>query len=218
MSARAADVDLALVLAVDISRSVDEEEAKLQREGYVAAFLSPRVHRAMTAGPHGRIAVAYMEWAGTASQRTLIDWTVLDGPAAARTFAARLAESPSMSASWTSISAAIDYAVRLHDANPHRATRRIVDVSGDGRTNQGRPSAAARDDAVARGITVNGLPIMTDRPNFGRPPERDLDLYYEKNVIGGPDAFLVVADGFASFGNAIMSKLIKEIALREATP
>lgn len=210
------DVDLQLVLAIDISRSIDEEEAKLQREGYIAAFLSPQVHRAVASGKHGRIAVVYMEWAGTATQRVLVDWTVIDGPTSAKAFAEALHVSQYMSASWTSISGAIDYAVALLDASPHRGGRRVIDISGDGRNNQGRPAEQARDDAVRRGITINGLPILNDRPNFSRMPERDLDIYYEKSVIGGPDAFLIVAESFKAFGQAIVSKLIKEIAMLEA--
>jgi hypothetical protein len=215
-SAKAQEVDLQLVLAIDISRSIDEEEARLQREGYIAAFLSPQVHRAVASGRNGRIGVIYMEWAGTASKRVVIDWTLIDGPASAKAFADRLHVSDYMSASWTSISGAIDFAMALFDVSPFKGGRRVIDISGDGRNNQGRPAAEARDDAVRRGVTINGLPITTDRPNFGRPAERDLDLYYEKNVIGGPDAFLVVAEGFQAFGQAIVSKLIKEIALLEA--
>ena len=215
-SAKAQEVDLQLVLAIDISRSIDEEEARLQREGYIAAFLSPQVHRAVASGRYGRIGVTYMEWAGTATQRVVVDWTLIDGPAAAKAFVGRLHVSPYMSASWTSISGAIDFAMALFDVSPFNGGRRVIDISGDGRNNQGRPAADARDDAVRRGVTINGLPITTDRPNFGRPAERDLDLYYEKNVIGGPDAFLVVAESFQAFGQAIVSKLIKEIALLEA--
>jgi len=214
-AAKAQEVDLQLVLAIDISRSIDEEEAKLQREGYIAAFLSPQVQRAVASGKNGRIGVIYMEWAGTASRRVVVDWTLIDGPASAKTFAERLYVHDYMSASWTSISGAIDFAVELLEASPFKGGRRVIDISGDGRNNQGRPADAARDDAVRRGITINGLPITTERPNFGRPPERDLDLYYERNVIGGPDAFMIVAEGFKAFGQAIVSKLIKEIALME---
>ena len=214
-AAKAQEVDLQLVLAIDISRSIDEEEAKLQREGYIAAFLSPQVHRAVASGKTGRIAVAYMEWAGTATQRIVIDWTLIDGPASAKAFAERLHMQDYMSASWTSISGAIDFAMALFETSPFKGGRRVIDISGDGRNNQGRSADAARDDAVRRGITINGLPITTERPNFGRPAERDLDLYYEKNVIGGPDAFVIVAEGFKAFGQAIISKLIKEIALLE---
>lgn len=209
---RAAPVDLELVIAVDISRSVDDEEAKLQRDGYIAAFTNQRVIDAIQSGAIGAIAVAYVEWAGSQYQKTAIDWMrVGDGESAAE-LAARIAALPRVSMGWTSISGAIDYSVRLFGQGGFEGTRRVIDISGDGANNNGRPAAIARDEAVARGIIINGLPILNDRPNFGRPAEADLDVYYETQVIGGPGSFMIAAEDFHAFGAAILNKLIREIA------
>lgn len=206
-------VDLELVLAVDVSGSVDEEEAKLQRAGYIDALLNPKVIGAIRSGPLGRIAVAYMEWAGDHYQRVTVGWTLLDGPAAAQSFVGSLEEAPLRTAQWTSISAAIDHAAGLFEGNGFEGTRRVIDVSGDGVNNRGRPVQDARDAALAAGITINGLPILNDRPNpWGGPTTPNLDVYYRDNVIGGPGAFLVPAVNFESFSDAILSKLLLEIA------
>jgi hypothetical protein len=205
-------VDLLLVLAVDVSRSVDEDEWKLQRDGYVNALTNPRVVDAMGSGPNQRIAICYMEWAGETYQRVLVDWRPVGTKAEAESFVNALAEFPYTPASWTSISGGIDYAVKLLERAPFAAPRKVIDVSGDGRNNHGRAAWLARDDAVKLGIVINGLPILNDRANFGRPAERDLDIYYEREVIGGPGAFIVPATDFKSFGEAILAKLIKEIA------
>jgi hypothetical protein len=210
--AAALPVDLELVLAVDVSRSVDPEEAKLQREGYLAALVHPRVLQAIRSGPLGKIAVTYVEWAGIDTQYTVVPWTVIEDDQSAEVFTSRIAAAPYNARNWTSVSGAIDYAVRLFEDNGFEGTRRVIDVSGDGRTNQGRPSSAARDDAVAAGITINGLPVVNERMNFYRPPEYDLDVYYRDNVIGGPGAFMIVAENFNAFTGAILSKLIREIA------
>jgi hypothetical protein len=212
-SAQEIPVDLELVLAVDISGSVDEVEARLQREGYVAALRHPHVIEAIQSGMFGRIAVAYVEWAGDHYQRTMLEWTVIEDPASAADFADALAESPLLTAHWTSLSAAIDYAVPLFEDNGFKGFRRVIDISGDGYNNRGRPVEWVRDEAVAAGITINGLPIVNDRPNpwGGRPPA-DLDLYYEERVIGGPGAFMVVAEDYTAFASAILSKLLLEIA------
>lgn len=205
-------VDLELVLAVDTSRSIDEEEAKLQREGYVAAFLSPQIHRAVASGQIGKIAVAYIEWADYYHVREVVPWTLIDGPASAKAFAERLAAQSYMSGFRTSISAGIDEAARMIRENAYEGARKVIDVSGDGPSNSGRPVELARDDAVKAGITINGLVIVNDRWTGNFPPPKDLDLYYEKNVVGGPDAFVMVAENFQTFGRAILNKLIKEIA------
>jgi Protein of unknown function (DUF1194) len=206
-------VDLELVLAVDISGSVDEIEAQLQREGYIAALRHPQVIQAIQGGMFGRIAVTYVEWAGDHYQHTMLDWTVIEDPAEAQGFADALAETPLMTAHWTSLSAAIDYAAPLFEGNGLQGFRRVIDISGDGYNNRGRPVERARDDAVAAGITINGLPIVNDRPNpWGGSPPRDLDLYFEQRVIGGPGAFMVVAEDYTSFASAILSKLLLEIA------
>ena len=206
-------VDLELVLAVDISGSVDEAEAKLQREGYIAALRHPQVIEAIQGGMFRRIALTYVEWAGDYYQRTMLDWTLVENAADANALADALAETPLMSAHWTSISGAIDFAASLFDDNGFEGFRRVIDVSGDGYNNRGRPVEDARDDAVKKGITINGLPIVNDRPNpWGGAPPKDLDLYYEEQVIGGPGAFIVVAEDYTSFASAILSKLLLEIA------
>ena len=206
-------VDLELVLAVDISGSVDEVEARLQREGYVAALRHPHVVEAIEGGMFGRIAVAYVEWAGDHYQRTMLDWTVIEDQASASSFADALVETPLTTAHWTSLSGAIDYAVPLFEGNGFKGFRRVIDISGDGHNNRGRPVEWARDDAVAAGITITGLPIVNARPNpwGGRPPQ-GLDLYYEERVIGGQGAFMIVAEDYTSFASAILSKLLLEIA------
>jgi hypothetical protein len=213
VAAQEVPVDLELVLAVDISGSVDEVEALLQREGYIAALRHPQVIEAIQGGMFGGIAVTYVEWAGDHYQRTMLGWTLLDGAESADAFADALAETPLLTAHWTSLSGAIDYAVPLFDDNGFEGFRRVIDISGDGHNNRGRPVEDARDEAVATGITINGLPIVNDRPNpwGGRPPI-DLDVYYEQRVIGGPGAFIVVAEDYTSFASAILSKLLLEIA------
>lgn len=210
--ARAVPVDLELVLAVDVSYSVDAEEAQLQRQGYFEALVHPRVLQAIAGGPNRAIAVAYMEWAGNFHTRIIAGWTLIRDRASAEAFVARIAASPPTGASRTSISGAIDFSARMFDDNGFEGTRLVIDVSGDGRNNQGRPAWAARDDAIARGITINGLPITSGNANFGRPPEDDLADHYRDEVIGGPGAFLVVAEGFGAFTNAVLSKLVREVA------
>lgn len=210
-----APVDLELVLAVDVSGSVDSEEAALQREGYVSALLNPKVRAAIAGGPYGRIAATYVEWAGDTYQRIVVPWTLLDGGSSVEGFASAIAESPTMTAQWTSISAAIDYCAGLFADNGYEGVRRVIDVSGDGVNNRGRPVEWARDAAVAAGITINGLPILNDRPNpWGGAPPVDLDRYYRDHVIGGPAAFLVPAISFDAFADAILSKLLLEISGR----
>jgi hypothetical protein len=212
-SAEDLPVDLELVLAVDISGSVDAFEARLQREGYIAALRHPRVIEAIKGGMLGRIALTYVEWAGDDYQRTLLDWTVIQDAATAFAFADALAEAPLISGQWTSLSAAIDYATRRFDGNGFKGVRRVIDISGDGYNNRGRPVEAARDQAVAAGITINGLPIMNNRPNpWGSLPPKDLDHYFKDRVIGGPGAFIVVAKDYTAFASAILSKLLLEIA------
>lgn len=216
---RAADlpVDLELVLAVDVSGSVDAEEARQQREGYVAAIADRAVIEAIGSNFHRRIAVAYLEWASGDYQRLVLDWTLIDGAASAGDFAARLAAAPRRSARWTSISAAIDTAVPLFDGNGYAGERLVIDVSGDGPNNRGRPVAAARDAAVAKGIVINGLPILNDRPqpfDLPTPMEVGLDRYYAEQVIGGPGSFVLPAQDFVDFRTAILNKLIREIAAR----
>ncbi len=211
---RAADagVDVQLVMAVDVSRSVDEEEARLQREGYRAAMMDPRVVAAITGGMVGAAAVAYVEWAGQSYQQLVLPWTRIAGPADAAAWSNRLARSPRQSVSWTSISGALRFSRGVLADCPWEGTRRVVDVSGDGPNNNGPPAEGERDRLVAEGVTINGLPIVNDRPNFGTQPGAGLEDYYRNAVIGGPGAFLIVAEDFESFGAAIRRKLIQEIA------
>lgn len=215
--ARAAEqVDLLLVLASDVSRSVDHAKFKLQRDGYAAAIADKRVLEAITAGRTKRIAVAFVEWSGVSSQKVVIDWTVVDGADAARKFGDQLVELPRSFAERTSISGGIDFAMGVLARAPYQSPRRTIDVSGDGTNNSGRDVGLARDEAVAQGVTINGLVILSDRPMAWNPehtnPPGGLAHYYRTNVIGGPGAFVIVAEDFNSFGQAIVKKLIAEIA------
>ena len=205
-------VDLQLVLAVDVSRSIDEVEAELQRRGYIEALTNDRVIDAILSGENRRIAVCYTEWAGTHYQVVVLDWTVIDSPSAARRFADKLAEAPRQSQSWTAVGAALAHAGQRFDNSGFVSKRRVIDVSGDGRTNDGPPAELVRDRLVQLGIVVNGLPVMMNRTNFGRPPDLTLDKYYEENVIGGPGSFMIVADNFDHFGRAVRTKLVREIS------
>ena len=223
------EVDLELVLAVDTSGSVDPVEARLQRDGYVAAFTDPRVLDAIVRGTIGRIAVTYFEWAGPSFQRILVPWRIVDGPESAAAFVAAVEDNNFGRARGTAISGAIDFAVPLFDSNAFDGLRKVIDVSGDGVNNGGRWVQAARDEAVAKGIVINGLPILGDGPGASggggggggggydrgwgwRANVPDLDKYFEENVIGGPGAFVVVAKDFGAFAEAIVAKLIREIA------
>ena len=206
-------VDLELALGVDVSGSIDAEEARLQREGYIAAFRHPSLIRAIRAGILGQIAVAYFEWAGFGHMKVIAGWTIIGDKAGADGFAARLTGEPPETASRTAISDAIDFVVPFFDRNGFQGTRRVFDVSGDGPNNWGDLVTDSRDRAVASGITINGLPIMNDRPTRGGwPPMPNLDLYYRNCVIGGPGAFMVVANNFRDFATAVRRKLILEIA------
>jgi hypothetical protein len=212
----AEQVDLLLVFAADVSRSIDQAKFQLQREGYAAAVADKRVLEAITAGRNHRIAVAFVEWSGVGSQRVLIDWTVIDGPDAARKFGDQLIELPRSFAERTSISGGIDFAMSVLERAPYAAARRTIDVSGDGTNNSGRDVMLARDEALAKGVTINGLVILSDRPMAWNPehtnPPGGLEHYYQTNVIGGSGAFVIVAENFNSFGQAIVKKLIAEIA------
>jgi hypothetical protein len=209
-------VDLLLVLAADVSRSVDQPKFQLQREGYAAAISDPRVLKAITSGPHQRIALCFVEWSGAGAQKVVIDWTVVGDAEAARRFGDQLTEAPRSFAERTSISAAIDFAVTHFDRAPYASDRRVIDISGDGTNNAGRHVVDARDEAVARGITINGLVILTETPQPWNAdhtnPEGGLENYYRDNVIGGPGAFVIVAENFNAFGQAIIRKMIAEVS------
>lgn len=208
-------VDLELIIAVDVSGSIDPEEAQLQRNGYVGAFSDPEVIGAITAGMLGRIAITYVEWAGIHHSKTVVDWTLIDGEDSAKAFAANVAKAPLETALWTSISKAIGYVLPKFDGNGFEGTRRVIDISGDGPNNQGGLVTGFRDRAVAAGVTINGLPIVNDKPSpWGWPPLPDLDLYYKHCVIGGSGAFYVVAKDFTDFARAVRKKLLLEIADR----
>ncbi|MDP6567160.1 MAG: DUF1194 domain-containing protein [Alphaproteobacteria bacterium] len=214
-AARAAEraVDLELVLAADISDSMDLAEANLQRAGIIGAIRHPLVIRAIQRGQLGRIAVSYVEWAGAGHQRTIVGWAEISDAASAAAFAAAIQGQSLNTAIWTSISTAIEFAARGFEGNGYTGQRRIIDISGDGPNNHGNHVVFARDRAIGAGITINGLAIVNDRLSpYGFPPLPDLDLYYQDCVIGGPGAFLVIADGFADFARAIRRKLLLEIA------
>ena len=209
------EVDLALVLAIDISGSIDPEEAKLQREGYVEAFRDPVIVKAILGGSHGRIAVAYYEWSDAWVQRLLIDWTLLDSEAAIMSFTTKLASAPISIARRTSISGAIRYAIPLFGRVPYDAERKVLDISGDGSNNDGGLVTDMRYEALKERIVINGLPVMNDRPNpFGFPSETDLDKYYLHCVTGGPRSFVEVARNFEDFPRAVRKKLLQEVADR----
>jgi hypothetical protein len=220
-AARAAEaVDLLLVLAADVSRSVDSAKFKLQREGYAAAIANGRVIAAIRSGRNQRIAVLFMEWSGNGNQKVVIDWTVLDGPKTAQAFADQLLELPRAFADRTSISGGIEGAMAQFTRAPFTAERRTIDVSGDGTNNAGRDVAQARDEALRLGITINGLVILSETPMPWNPehtnPPGGLAKYYRDNVTGGPGSFVIEAKDFNSFGEAIIKKMIAEIA--DATP
>jgi hypothetical protein len=212
----AEQVDLLLALSSDVSRSVDHPKFLLQREGYAAAVSDPQVLDAIKSGPHQRIALCFVEWSGFGAQKLVIDWSLIDGPDAARRFGDQLLELPRSFADRTSISGGIEFAAAQMEHPPYEAARRTIDVSGDGTNNAGRDVKLARDEVLAKGIVINGLVILSDRPvpwnaEHTNPPG-GLDRYYQDNVVGGPGAFVMVAQNFNSFGRAIIKKLIAEVA------
>jgi hypothetical protein len=208
-------VDLLLVLASDVSRSIDDAKFKLQRDGYIAAISNPRVIEAIRSGPHGRIAICFVEWSGSSEQKVVIDWTLIDGATTAQDFVSQLDEAPRSFANFTSISGGIDFAMGQLEHAPFHSVRHAIDVSGDGTNNSGRNVISARDDAVAQGVTINGLVILSEQPLKYDPhhthPPGGLEAYYHDNVIGGPNSFAMVAETFNSFGKAMFNKLIAEI-------
>lgn len=223
LTARAAEnADLALVLVTDVSRSIDDGEFKLEKEGYTAAFTSPEVIKAIQGGAIGAIAVSYVEFAASFEVRTVLDWTLIRDADSARAFAGRLAAAPRSFWGRTSISAGIDHAVSLLAESPVTATRRVIDVCGDGTNNAGREVTEARDDAVKSGISINGLAIINDHPmswTFAHvQPPGGLVKYYRENVTGGPGAFVLEVHDFHSFGEAMTRKLITEIAGKASPP
>jgi Protein of unknown function (DUF1194) len=212
--ADANDVDLELILAVDVSYSMDPDEQALQREGYVSALTSPEFLTALKAGIHGRIALAYFEWANANDQKILLPWRLIDGPVSAQAVAEEINRAPYRRAYRTSIAGALLFGSRLFESSGHRGIRRVIDVSGDGTNNEGPLIVPTREAVVANGITVNGLPIMLKKPQPGSIDIEDLDIYYEDCVIGGPGAFVVPIKEREKFKDAVRTKLVFEVAGR----
>jgi hypothetical protein len=210
-----AGVDLEVILAADVSRSIDDAEFDLQRKGYAAALTDPRVLTAIRGRSGSAIGVCFIEWSGDEDQQVVVDWAEIRDEEDAGSIAAAILAAPRSFLGRTSISAAIDFAMAHFAKSKWQASRRIIDVSGDGTNNSGRPVTEARDQAVVRGVTINGLAIINDKPNLGysahTQPPGGLPLYYRQNVIGGPNAFLLVVQDFNSFADAMANKLAKEI-------
>jgi len=217
-AAVAADVDVELVIAVDVSYSMDPDEQALQREGYITGLTSPEFLNALQQGAYGKIAATYFEWAGANDQRVVVPWRLIDGPAAARAFTGEIAAAPYRRAYRTSISGALHFAMPLFEASGFRGLRRVIDVSGDGVNNQGDLVAIVRDTVLERGITINGLPILLKRPSPATMDIENLDIYYEDCVIGGPGAFVVPIRERDQFREATRTKLVQEIASRKVAP
>jgi hypothetical protein len=205
-------VDVELVLAVDVSYSMDMDELAIQREGYAQAIISKEFLQALKTGPNGKISVTYFEWAASSDQKIIIPWRVIDGPETADAVANEIMKTPIRRASRTSISGAINFAMPLFDENPHRGLRRVIDISGDGPNNNGSPVTIARDAALEKGITINGLPIMVKEPSYSTMDIDNLDFYYEDCVIGGPGSFVVTIKDRDKFKEAIRTKLLLEVA------
>ncbi len=211
-------VDVELVLAVDVSYSMDPDEQALQREGYVLALRSREFMQALRQGANGKIAVTYIEWASQYDQKVIMPWRLIEGPESADAVAAELASAPYRRASRTSISGGLRFAKTLFNNNGYRGLRRVIDVSGDGANNSGPPIVSLRDEVVASGITINGLPIMLKRPIPGTMDIENLDVYYEDCVIGGPGAFVIPIREREKFIEATRTKLILEVAGRAPVP
>jgi hypothetical protein len=207
-------VDVELVLAVDVSYSMDMDELAIQREGYAQAIISKEFLQALKTGPNGKISVTYFEWAASSDQKIIIPWRVIDGPETADAVANEIMKTPIRRASRTSISGAINFAMPLFDENPYRGLRRVIDISGDGPNNNGSPVTLARDAALEKGITINGLPIMVKEPSYSTMDIDNLDFYYEDCVIGGPGSFVVTIKDRDRFKEAIRTKLLLEVAGR----
>jgi hypothetical protein len=207
-------VDVQLILAVDVSYSMDMDELAIQREGYAQAIVSKDFLQALKTGPTGRVAVTYFEWAASSDQKIIIPWRVIDGPESADAVAAEILKTPIRRASRTSISGAIYFAMPLFDEGPYRGLRRVIDISGDGPNNNGAPVIIARDEALSKGITINGLPIMVKEPSYSTMDIDNLDFYYEDCVIGGRGSFVIPIKDREKFKEAIRTKLLMEVAGR----
>ena len=212
------EVDVELVLAVDISFSMDPEEQELQREGYIHALTSNEFLRALKDGIHGKVAITYVEWANINERRVIVPWRLIDGPEAADAFVAEIARAPYRRASRTSVSGALEFSAQQFQNSGYKGLRRVIDVSGDGVNNNGPPVTIVRDEVVAKGIVINGLPIML-KPTVGSGMDIDgLDIYFEDCVIGGPGAFVIPIKERDKFKEATRTKLVQEIAALPTTP
>jgi len=207
-------VDVELVLAVDVSYSMDMDELAVQREGYAQALVSREFLQALKSLPNGKIAVTYFEWAAAGDQKIIIPWRLIDGPESADAVASEIMKTPIRRASRTSISGAINFAVPLFEENSYKGVRRVIDISGDGPNNHGEHVTIARDAALAKGIVINGLPIMVKEPSYSTMDIENLDFYYEDCVIGGPGSFVVSIKDREKFKEAIRTKLLLEVAGR----
>ncbi|MBV8698870.1 DUF1194 domain-containing protein [Bradyrhizobium sp.] len=211
-------VDVELILATDISYSMDMDELAVQREGYADAIVSKEFLQALKAGPTGKIAITYFEWAASSDQKIIIPWRVIDGPESAGAVADEIRKTPIRRASRTSISGAIYFAMPLFEENQYKGLRRVIDVSGDGPNNNGAPVVPARDEALSKGIVINGLPIMVKEPSYSTMDIDNLDWYYEDCVIGGPGSFVVPIKDREKFKEAIRTKLLQEVADKTPAP
>jgi hypothetical protein len=208
----AEQVDIELVLAVDVSLSMSPDELEIQRRGYAAALTHDRVLEAIAAGVHGRIAVTYVEWAGSTSQHIVVPWTAIATRSDAERFVRQLSATPPSSARRTSIFGALDFGGDLFAESGFQGMKRVIDISGDGPNNQGSPVTGARDALIAQGITINGLPLMTNGGLASAYDVENLDLYYQDCVIGGPGAFMIPVNDWSQFPEAVRRKLVLELA------
>jgi hypothetical protein len=211
-------VDVELVIAVDVSYSMDLDELAVQREGYAQAIVSKEFLEALKTGPNGKVAVTYFEWSALRDQKIIIPWRVIDGPESADAVAAELMKAPVRRGSRTSISGAINFAVPLFENSPYRGLRRVIDISGDGPNNTGAAVTSARDAALEKGITINGLPIMVKAPAYATMDIDNLDFYYEDCVIGGPGSFMMSIKDRETFKEAIRTNLLLDVAGRIPEP
>jgi Protein of unknown function (DUF1194) len=205
-------VNVELVVAVDVSYSMDMDELAVQREGYAQAFVSNDFLQVLRAIPSGKVAVTYFEWSMSGDEEIIVPWRVIDGPESADVVATEIMKTPVRRGSSTSISGAINFAMQLFKENPYSGLRRVIDISGDGPNNDGAPVTDARDAALQEGITINGLPIMVKRPSYETTDIENLDLYYKDCVIGGPGAFIVAIKDREKFQEVIRTKLVLEVA------
>jgi len=208
----AQSVDVELILAVDVSYSMDMDELAIQREGYAQAIVSKEFLQALKSLPNGKVAITYFEWAASSDQKIIIPWRVIDGPETADAVSNEIMKTPIRRASRTSISGAIYFAMPLFDENPYHGLRRVIDISGDGPNNNGAPVLGAREEALSKGIVINGLPIMVKEPSYSTMDIDNLDWYYEDCVIGGPGSFVVSIKDREKFKEAIRTKLLLEVA------